>query len=84
MQQESHMKLLAMAMAELKQQKNIYKPTAFWASASERIAQDLIQAGIAEFRRNPTVTSYFVPKYSGPASGLSSGRKCCQDGNRDR
>jgi len=71
MQQESHMKLLAMAMAELKQQKNIYKPTAFWASASERIAQDLVDMGVSQFRKIPSATSFFVPNYSGPASGLS-------------
>ncbi|MEY3654179.1 MAG: hypothetical protein RL739_2349 [Pseudomonadota bacterium] len=63
--------MLELALSSMKAQKPIYQPTAFWAAASERIAQDLIQAGIAEFRRNPTVTSYFVPKYSGPASGLS-------------
>ena len=63
--------MLELALSSMKAQKPIYQPTAFWAAASERIAHDLIQAGIAEFRRNPTVTSYFVPKYSGPASGLS-------------
>jgi putative sugar O-methyltransferase len=63
--------MLELALSSMKAQKPIYQPTAFWAAASERIAHDLIQGGIAEFRRNPTVTSYFVPKYSGPASGLS-------------
>ena len=63
--------MLELALSSMKAQKPIYQPTAFWAAASERIAHDLIQAGIAEFRRNPTVTSYFVPKYSGPASGLN-------------
>ena len=71
MQQESHMKLLAMAMAELKQQKNIYQPTAFWASASERIAQDLVELGVSQFRKIPSATSFFVPNYSGPASGIN-------------
>ena len=63
--------MLELALSSMKAQKPIYQPTAFWAAASERIAHDLIQAGIAEFRRNATVTSYFVPKYSGPASGLN-------------
>jgi putative sugar O-methyltransferase len=63
--------MLDLALAKMKAQKPIYQPTAFWAAASERIAQELTGEGLAQFRRIPTITSYFVPKYSGPASGLS-------------
>jgi len=63
--------MLDLALAKMKAQKPIYQPTAFWAAASERIAQELTGEGSAQFRRIPTITSYFVPKYSGPASGLS-------------
>ena len=58
------MNQLAMAMAELKQQKALYQPTAFWASASERIAQDLMETGVSQFRKIPSATSFFVPNYS--------------------
>ena len=63
--------MLELALAKMKAQKPIYQPTAFWAAASERIAQELTNVGMAQFRRIPTATSYFVPNYSGPASGLS-------------
>jgi putative sugar O-methyltransferase len=63
--------MLETAMAELKQQETIYQPTAFWAAASERIAQDFKTFGVSNFRKIPTATSYFVPNYSGPASGLN-------------
>jgi len=66
-----HLKLLDMAMAELKQQKTIYQPTAFWAAASEAIAQDLVREGMEDFRRLPKAMSYFVPLYSGAASGIN-------------
>jgi hypothetical protein len=62
--------ILDLALAKMKGQKPIYQPTAFWAAASERIAQELTDEGMEKFRRIPTITSYFVPKYSGPASGL--------------
>jgi len=63
--------LLDLALAKMKQQNPIYQPTAFWASASERIANELTDEGMAQFRRIPTINSFFVPMYSGPASGLS-------------
>lgn len=71
MKQDKPIQLLAQAMAELKQQKTIYQPTAFWAAASEVIAQDLVREGLEEFRRLPKAMSYFVPLYSGSASGIS-------------
>jgi putative sugar O-methyltransferase len=63
--------LLDLALAKMKQQNPIYQPTAFWASASERIANELTDEGMAQFRRIPTINSFFVPMYSGPTSGLS-------------
>jgi putative sugar O-methyltransferase len=65
------LEMLDLALSKMKAQKPIYQPTAFWAAASERIAQELTDMGITQFRRLPTATSYFVPNYSGPASGLS-------------
>lgn len=61
MKQDNPIQLLAQAMAELKQQKTVYQPTAFWAAASEVIAQDLVREGLEEFRRLPKAMSYFVP-----------------------
>lgn len=63
--------ILDLALTKMEVQKAIYQPTAFWAAASERIAKELKDEGVAQFRRIPTITSYFVPKYSGPASGLN-------------
>jgi putative sugar O-methyltransferase len=63
--------MLELAIARLKQQSPIYQPTAFWAAASDQIAKDLISRGISYFRQIPSANSYFVPKYSGPASGLN-------------
>jgi putative sugar O-methyltransferase len=65
------LKMLDLALTKMKSQNPIFQPTVFWASASERISQELTQMGIAQFHRIPTATSYFVPNYSGPAGGLS-------------
>ena len=59
------------AKSEMSKQKALYQPTAFWADASEQIARELVDAGIDQFRRTPTALGYFVPNYSGSASGIS-------------
>lgn len=65
------LEILDLALVKMKLQKPIYQPTAFWAAASERISEELTLDGVGNFRSIPTITSYFVPKYSGPASGLT-------------
>lgn len=59
------------AKSEMSKQKTLYQPTSFWADASEQIARELVDAGIDQFRRTPTALGYFVPNYSGSASGIS-------------
>lgn len=50
----------------------MYRPTAFWDSASEQITQELKAQGLPEFRRIPSALGYFVPNYSGAASGITA------------
>jgi putative sugar O-methyltransferase len=62
---------LGLAFSQLKKQKPIYQPTAFWAAACEKISKELVDEGVESFRRNTTALSYFVPNFGAPASGLS-------------
>ena len=66
-----HKTSLGLALSQLKKQKPIYQPTAFWAAACEKISKELVDEGIENFRRNTTALSYFVPNFGAPASGLS-------------
>jgi len=68
----NHIDFLSLAVSELKKQKQVYQPTAFWTAASERIADALSNYGIENFRRIPVALDYFVPNYGSPASGLSN------------
>lgn len=63
---------LDLARNLMKEQRAIYQPTSFWADASERIASELVESGFDQFRRIPSALGYFVPNYSGSASGISS------------
>lgn len=62
---------LDQALQLMKQQALVYQPTSFWATASERIIQELQLHGVEKFRSLPSALSYFVPNFGAPASGLS-------------
>jgi len=59
------------AYSELNKQNILYKPTSFWAAASEKIAAQIQDKGVEGFRRLPLCLSYFVPTYGPPTMGIS-------------
>lgn len=62
---------LDQARHQLRQQRVAYQPTTFWNAASEQITEELKTHGLAQFRRIPSALGYFVPNYSGAASGIT-------------
>jgi putative sugar O-methyltransferase len=62
---------LEQARQQLKLQAMTYQPTTFWGAASEKITEELKTYGLAHFRRIPSALGYFVPNYSGSASGIT-------------
>jgi putative sugar O-methyltransferase len=51
--------------------KKIYQPTSFWEKPSEKIQQEIINEGLANFRKLPTPLSFFVPNYGIPTNSFS-------------
>jgi putative sugar O-methyltransferase len=62
---------LSLAREDMKQQKDLYRPSAFWDAASERIATELVALGAENFRSLPTALRFFVPTYGAPGNGFS-------------
>ena len=62
---------LQKAFKELQKQSPLYRPTSFWAEASEKLSAEFEAIGIENFRRGPLALSYFVPTYGPPTLGLS-------------
>lgn len=61
---------LQKAFALLEKQSDLYRPTSFWADASQKLAHEFEEIGIENFRRGPLALSYFVPTYGPPTLGL--------------
>lgn len=59
------------AFGLLSNQSDLYKPTSFWEEASKRIAAEIQDHGVEEFRRLPLPLSYFVPTYGPPTLGIN-------------
>jgi len=62
-------KILSHAFALLKNSDPIFQPTAFWAAASQQLADEIISMGIENFRQSPSALNYFVPTYGMPFNG---------------
>jgi len=62
---------LQRAFGLLSNQSDLYKPTSFWEGASKRIAAEIEDHGVEEFRRLPLPLSYFVPTYGPPTLGIN-------------
>ena len=61
---------LEKALALLEKQSALYRPTLFWADASQRLAHEFEGTGMENLRRGPLALSYFVPTYGPPTLGL--------------
>jgi len=62
---------LQRAFKSLSVQSDLYKPTSFWHEASRRIAAEIEDLGVEDFRRLPLPLSYFVPTYGPPTLGIN-------------
>lgn len=52
----------------------LYKPTNFWQTGLEQVVKDLRERGFADFRRHPSATFFYAPRYAPvvrPAVALS-------------
>ena len=53
------------------EQAEIYRPSAFWSSATELLMNDFEEHGMENFRQAGSPLRFFVPTYGYPANGLS-------------
>ncbi len=51
---------------------DLYKPSSFWADASETIVGEVNEFGVHNFRRLECALGYFVPSYGIPANSFDS------------
>ena len=62
---------LLSALAAVKLQSELYRPTAFWDEASRKILEELQEHGIENFRRLQNALGFFVPTYGIPGNSFS-------------
>lgn len=55
----------------MEQQSDLYRPTAFWRTASAQIIEETKCQGLENFRRLDCSLMFFVPTYGLPGNGLS-------------
>lgn len=63
---------LALALQDMSQQNELYRPTHFWEEASQCIVQEICEHGIERFRALPHPLGFFVPTYGVPGNSFSS------------
>lgn len=62
---------LEQAFADMQGQDELYKPSAFWADASVKIAAALKHHGVENFRRIADTLVFFVPTYGYPGNSFT-------------
>lgn len=62
---------LDLMLADLDAQDDLYRPTAFWQSAIERVATEIRDGGLARFRSSASGLAFFVPTYGSPGNGIT-------------
>lgn len=55
---------------DMQNQQEIYRPTAFWAEASNLLIEDFKQYGLENFRQQGSPLRFFVPTYGLPGNGI--------------
>ncbi|MFP5068810.1 putative sugar O-methyltransferase [Pseudonocardia nantongensis] len=66
--------LLELMLSDLDAAPELYRPTDFWRTGLEKVVADLRERGFDEFRRHPSATFFYAPRYapvSRPAMALS-------------
>lgn len=59
--------LLESMLSDLDGAPELYKPTNFWQTGLEQVVADLREHGFTEFRRHPSATFFYAPRY-GPVA----------------
>lgn len=54
-------------LSDLEGAPGLYKPTNFWQTGLEQVVKDLRERGFADFRRHPSATFFYAPRY-GPVA----------------
>ena len=62
---------LDQAFADMQNQSELYKPSAFWTDASLKIATALKMHGVENFRRIDDILAFFVPTYGSPGNSFT-------------
>ncbi|MFP5021084.1 putative sugar O-methyltransferase [Pseudonocardia phyllosphaerae] len=66
--------LLELMLSDLESAPELYRPTDFWKTGLEKVVADLRERGFEDFRRHPSATFFYAPRYapvSRPAALLS-------------
>lgn len=66
--------LLDLMLSDLESAPQRYRPTDFWRTGLQRVVADLRGRGFDDFRRHPSATYFYAPRYapvSRPAAALS-------------
>lgn len=66
--------LLESMLSDLDGAPELYKPTNFWRTGLEQVVKDLRENGFTDFRRHPSATYFYAPRYgpvSKPAAAIS-------------
>lgn len=56
--------LLETMLSDLDTAPELYSPTDFWRTGLERVVADLRERGFDEFRRHPSATHFYAPRYA--------------------
>lgn len=56
--------LLEIMLSDLEAAPELYRPTDFWRTGLERVVTDLRERGFDEFRRHPSATYFYAPRYA--------------------
>ena len=62
---------LDIAIEDMENQSELYKPSTFWNDASYQIGSDIREYGIEKFRSMPKALGFFVPTYGTPGNSFS-------------
>lgn len=63
--------LLESMLSDLDSAPELYRPTDFWTTGLQRVVTDLRNRGFEDFRRHPSATWFYAPRY---AATVRSGR----------
>lgn len=63
--------LMDVMLADMQRQESLHQPTSFWRDASARIAEEIHEHGLENFRSLKSTRDFFVPTYGTPGNLFS-------------